>query len=101
MQIATSHTADEITFFKRVLDEMFDVNNTQSAEIMAVTSFQAMKLNKNPTSSQTQRATQGEGTQTIGAGLTKQGAEECLEAFVMEGWLDKSPWVSCIATIPG
>ena len=45
-QLATIHTADEIAFVKRVLDKMFDRNNTQRAEIMAVTSIQALKCAK-------------------------------------------------------
>lgn len=81
---------------------MFDTNNTQSAEIMAVTSFQALKLTKNPSTrpdpatQQTDGGTQG--TQTA-AGLTIKGAEECLDAFVAEGWLEKSKdnWFSLSA----
>lgn len=96
VQIATTHTADEIAFFKRVLDEMFDTNNTQSAEVMAVTSFQALKLTKNTTvrAGLTQAP---EGTQsTAAAGLTIKGAEDCLDAFVAEGWLEKSAYVSLL-----
>lgn len=86
-QVATTHTADEIAFLKRVLDHMFDVNNTPSAEIMAISTFDALRLNKNP-SDQTQTQTQ---TQTGGgAGLTKIQAEDALAAFVDEGWLERS-----------
>lgn len=72
---------------------MFDTNNTQSAEVMAVTSFQALKLTKAPAvrAGLTQAS---EGTQSAtAAGLTIKGAEDCLDAFVAEGWLEKSPYV--------
>lgn len=72
---------------------MFDTNNTQSAEIMAVTSFQALKLTKNPTARVgLTQASQGTQSATP-AGLTIKGAEDCLDAFVAEGWLEKSPYV--------
>lgn len=78
---------------------MFDTNNTQSAEVMAVTSFQALKLTKNTTA----RAglTQApEGTQSAAAaGLTIKGAEDCLDAFVAEGWLEKSAYVSLLPVL--
>ncbi|KAI5853052.1 Nse1 non-SMC component of SMC5-6 complex-domain-containing protein [Morchella snyderi] len=86
MQLATTHSADEIAFFKRVLDYMFDTNNTPAAEIMAVSDFDALSLNKNP------HATEG-GTQSQSqaqSGFTKPQAEKALTAFVEEGWLEKS-----------
>ncbi|EWC44221.1 hypothetical protein DRE_06966 [Drechslerella stenobrocha 248] len=98
IRLATTHTADEISYFKRLLDDMFDANNTAHAEIMAIKSMRAISLNKNPPSERENRvvATQGaageETTQVIagaGFGLTKQEAEDCLARFVNEGWLER------------
>ncbi|KAJ6262847.1 hypothetical protein Dda_1404 [Drechslerella dactyloides] len=98
IRLATTHTPDEISFFKRLLDDMFDVNNTIHAEIMAIKGMRAISLNKNPPSERENRvvATQGangeETTQVIagaGIGLTKSEAEDCLARFVNEGWLER------------
>ncbi|KAH8154318.1 uncharacterized protein LAJ45_02086 [Morchella importuna] len=84
-QLATTHSADEIAFFKRVLDYMFDTNNTPAAEIMAVSDFDALRLNKNPHAAEgTQSQSQAQ------SGLTKIQAEEALAGFVEEGWLERS-----------
>ncbi|KAK6357853.1 hypothetical protein TWF730_007210 [Orbilia blumenaviensis] len=98
IRFATTHTPDEISYFKRLLDEMFDTSNTIYGEIMAVKSMRAISLNKNPPSERENRevvvegANGEEGRQTIagaGVGLTKQEAEDCLTRFVDEGWLER------------
>ena len=81
---ATQHTADEIAFFRRLLDAMFETNNTPRAEVLAVRYYDAIHLNKNSV------AEEGETKATHGAGLTLKGAEEALAKFVEEGWLEKS-----------
>lgn len=83
-QMATVHTPDEIAFVKRVLDAMFDTYNTQRAEVMAVTSMQALKLAKGD------RERRESGGQSQSQGLTMAQAEKVLEALVDEGWFDKS-----------
>ncbi|TKA63662.1 hypothetical protein B0A49_10048 [Cryomyces minteri] len=87
-QLATLHTADEIAFLKRVLDAMFETNNTALREVMAVTSMQALQLHKNPSAGQTQNggATQG----STGPGLTMAQAEKMLKDLVEEGWFELS-----------
>jgi hypothetical protein len=86
IQGATHHTPDEIAFFRRLLDAMFETNNTRRAEVFAVKENDALHLNKNPP---------GEGEASTG-GLTHKTAEEALARFVEEGWLEKSrysiPW---------
>ncbi|KAF3082002.1 hypothetical protein TWF569_001082 [Orbilia oligospora] len=98
IRFATTHTPDEISYFKRLLDEMFDTSNTIYAEIMAVKSMRAISLNKNPPSERenqeviVENANGEEERQTIagaGIGLTKQEAEDCLTRFVDEGWLER------------
>ncbi|KAF2147833.1 DNA repair protein Nse1 [Myriangium duriaei CBS 260.36] len=81
-QLATTHTPDEIGFVKRVLDAMFETNNTRRTEVLAVTSMQALAL------SRPQQQSNGESsTQSAQQGLTKTEAERCLESLVAEGWL--------------
>lgn len=81
---ATGHSADEIAYFRRLLDAMFDVNNTRKAEVFAVRVNDAIHLNKNPP--RPEGDTEGPG----GGGLTLKAAEEALENFVREGWLERS-----------
>lgn len=89
-QLATSHSADEISFLKRVLDAMFETNNTPRREVMAVTSMQATHLAKPPAEqrgeTQNGSATQGSG----GAGITLSQAERMMNVMVEEGWFEKS-----------
>ncbi len=89
-QLATTHSPDEIAFLKRLLDAMFETHNTRRAEVMAITSTQAIQLHKAPegTRRETQNggATQGSG----GLGLTMVQAEKVLKGLVDEGWLERS-----------
>ena len=88
-QLATIHTADEISYLKRLLDAMFETYNTSRHEIMAVTSMQAVGLAKVPAD---RRATQN-GTETQGStgqSLTLMQAEKMLKILVEEGWFEKS-----------
>lgn len=81
---------------------MFETNNQYKAEVMAVSSNEALNLNKNPRVQATQ-ATQADGgedgEQTAqtgegqGPGLTMKQAQEALEMFVDEEWLRKSRYV--------
>ena len=119
VQVATTHSAEEIAFFRRLLDCMFETNNTPRLELCAVRSMDAVKLHKprpgdllllplpsqlesggggggggsdpdaGPSSSTQQAATQQATTST--AGLSMKEAELALRAFVTEGWLELSP----------
>ncbi|KAG8530098.1 uncharacterized protein KY384_005580 [Bacidia gigantensis] len=88
-QLATTHSADEISFLKRVLDAIFETNNTRRHEVMAISSMQAVKLAKAPSdrrTSQNGAETQG----SSGQGLTLVQAEKMLKTVVEEGWFEKS-----------
>lgn len=95
-QLATSYTADEISYLKRVLDFMFESNNTARKEIMAITSMDAVRLAKAPNDANSSR----EGQQTGSAAVTTQGssgqsltmmqAQKMLDNLVVEGWFEKS-----------
>ncbi|KAI4213195.1 MAG: hypothetical protein LQ351_004141 [Letrouitia transgressa] len=89
IQLATTHSPDEISFLKRVLDAMFETYNTPRHEVMAITSMQAVKLHKSPDD---RRETQnGSTTQgSSGQGLKVSEAEKMLKTLVDEGWFEKS-----------
>ncbi|KAJ9659873.1 hypothetical protein H2201_007131 [Coniosporium apollinis] len=87
-QLATTHSADEIAFVKRVLDAMFETNNTSRAEVMAVAGMQALRLCKPAGARQS-----GANGQTPGGpsgGVTMGQAEAVLAGMVEEGWFEKS-----------
>ncbi|KAL9128348.1 MAG: hypothetical protein Q9217_002952 [Psora testacea] len=88
-QLATIHTADEISYLKRLLDAMFDTYNTPRHEVMAVTSMQAVglaKLSGDRRATQNDVETQG----SAGQSLTLVQAEKMLKTLVEEGWFEKS-----------
>lgn len=99
-QLATSYTADEISYLKRVLDFMFENNNTARKEIMAITSMDAVRLAKAPndsssTSRESQQQTGSAALTTTtqgssGQSLTMVQAQKMLENLVVEGWFEKS-----------
>ena len=90
-QMATVHSADEIAFVKRVLDCMFETNNTRKREVMAVTSWQALELNKVPDSDRRESgaATQQD-TQPQNASIPMNQAEKVLRLLVSESWFELS-----------
>ena len=89
-QLATTHSADEISFLKRVLDAMFETYNTSRHEVMAITSMQAVRLHKAPAEDrgETQNGSVTQGS--AGSGLTMIQAEKMLKNLVEEGWFEKS-----------
>ena len=89
-QLATIHSADEISFLKRVLDAMFETHNTQRQEVMAITSMQAIGLSKPPNEDrgETQNGSTTQGS--AGQGITMMQAEKMLKTLVEEGWFEKS-----------
>lgn len=91
-QLATIYTADEIGFIKRLLDAMFETNNTRLSEAMVVSGMQATQLARvssadaNRRQSGTQQQTQGGAAQS----LSMSQAETILQQLVEDGWLEKS-----------
>ncbi|OTA35405.1 hypothetical protein BTJ68_03205 [Hortaea werneckii EXF-2000] len=82
---------EEIAFVKRVLDAMFETYNTPRAEIMAITSMQALKLAKAPAE---ERRREGQGTQQAtqpaNTSIRMADAENILSLLVDEGWFQLS-----------
>lgn len=104
-QLATSYTADEIGYLKRVLDFMFETNNTARKEIMAITSMDAVRLAKAPNNDSSRESQQTGSSSTAPAAaaaaaavtqgssaqsLTMVQAQKMLDNLVVEGWLEKS-----------
>jgi hypothetical protein len=94
-QMATVHSADEIAFVKRVLDCMFETNNTRRAEVMAVSAREALYLhkvqdgNRRESGAATQE-TQTQGANSQNASITMAQAEKTLKLLVSESWLEQS-----------
>lgn len=93
-QLATTYTADEIAFVKRVLDAMFDTYNTRRSEAMVVSAMQAVQLAKASSGDANRRESSGAATQQTQGGaaqsLTMTQAESVMNRLVDEGWFEKS-----------
>ncbi|KAI9720155.1 MAG: hypothetical protein M1828_005801 [Chrysothrix sp. TS-e1954] len=88
-QLATTHTAEEIAFLQRVLDDMFEKYNTPTREVMGITSIQALQV-KNSRGRESRASGAGVDTQTsASSGLTGKEAERMLKSLVDEGWFEK------------
>jgi hypothetical protein len=88
-QLATTYTADEIIYVKKLLDAMFDGrNNKGRKEAMCLSAIDAIKLGKMP---EKRRETQTENaTQSTAGMLGPKDAEATLNKLLAEGWLEKS-----------
>lgn len=76
-QIATIKSPDELLYIRRLLDAMFEKNNSIRREVMAIRSMQA--LEKEIRKGNTEK------------GLTQSEAEKLLATLEREKWLEKSP----------
>lgn len=85
-QLATVRSQDEIAYIRRLLDAMFETYNTERAEIMAVTSMQALKVTRVNRASMAadEEPTQG------GAAIPNSQAERLLASLIVEGWFERS-----------
>lgn len=91
-QLATTHTADEISFVKRLLDAIFDTYNKPRLELMCLTEDQALKLSR-PSPPRNGRVSLGEAGASQAAtdkGLKHSEVLALLASLVAEGWLEKS-----------
>lgn len=92
-QLATTHTADEIAFVKRVIDAMFEKYNTPRMEALCLDEMQANKL-RAPPRPDNEHEELGDGeeqTQTqVSKGLKSSEVESMMRSMVDEGWFDRS-----------
>ncbi|KAJ5774878.1 hypothetical protein N7457_009774 [Penicillium paradoxum] len=90
-QLATTYSPDEIAFVKRLLDYMFDTNNTRLFEGMAASQMQAVGLHKAPSSGRLSTSNDSTQTQTAAVqSLRMTQAETLIIRLIEEGWLQKS-----------
>jgi hypothetical protein len=104
-QLATTHSADEVAFIRRVLDAMFETYNTPEREVMAIKLTQGLALSRAATATttttartsmggnaetQTNGATQGGAAAAASKGLTKDQAQDVLDKLVADGWFARS-----------
>ncbi|KAK4938514.1 hypothetical protein LTR10_021046 [Elasticomyces elasticus] len=87
-QLATTYSADEIVYLKKLLDAMFDgQNNKGKREAMCLSGIEAIQVGR----SQSRRETQnGNATQSSAGMLGARDAEVMLTKLLEEGWLEKS-----------
>ncbi|KAI1618692.1 Nse1 non-SMC component of SMC5-6 complex-domain-containing protein [Exophiala viscosa] len=87
-QLATTYSADEIVYLKKLLDAMFDgQNNKGKREAMCLSGIEAIQVGR----SQSRRETQnGNATQSTAGMLAARDAEAMLTKLLEEGWLEKS-----------
>ena len=84
-----------MSFIKRVLDCMFETNNTSGKELCAASGMQAVRLAKG----ERRRSGAGAESQNQQGQLTGPQAENILKALVDEGWFERSKkgWYSLSA----
>lgn len=76
-QQATLRSPDELLYIKRLLDTIFETNNSRRKEVMAITSMQALEIQIRKGNSD--------------KGLTQTEAEALLSSLEKENWLERSP----------
>ena len=91
----TTYTADEQAYIRRVLDAIFETNNTPRAEVMAVKGMQAVRLHRAPQQQHqdqvsTQDANAGEWQNRQAQTIPMAQAEKLLARLAEEGWLERS-----------
>lgn len=85
-QLATTYSADEIAFIKKLLDAMFETNNRGRTEAMCISGIEVMNLLRKSG----RRETQNGETQNSQLKLTGSAVEELMSKLEAEGWLEKS-----------
>ncbi|KAI5301912.1 hypothetical protein KEM56_001230, partial [Ascosphaera pollenicola] len=86
-QLATTYSPDEISFIKRVLDMMFDTNNTSRQELMAVSSINISNLAKVSAEDRRDSVSQNAGAVQS---LTMTAAESVAQSLVQQGWFEQT-----------
>lgn len=111
-QMATMHSPDEIAYVKRLLDAMFEGNNSVEKEVMAVHAVQARALarvsgggggghgddggrsgrdyHNDNGDTQFSWNQHNNSSSSNNSSLTQSQAEKVLEAMELEGWFEKS-----------
>ncbi|KAH0837090.1 Nse1 non-SMC component of SMC5-6 complex family protein [Fonsecaea pedrosoi] len=89
-QLATTYTADEIVYVKKLLDAMFDgQNNRGKREAMCISGIDAIQVGRTPLRRQASEENEN-GAQSSAGMLGAKDAENMLHRMQSEGWLEKS-----------
>ncbi|KAI4692827.1 uncharacterized protein J4E88_001195 [Alternaria novae-zelandiae] len=98
-QFATTFSANEIAYIRRVLDQMFETNNTNIREVMAVKHTEASQLartsrrNRQSQANSRQSQINGDADDTQASadtGITIAEADQVLETLVSQAFFQKS-----------
>ena len=92
-QLATRFSASEIAYIRRLLDAMFETNNTPTRETMAVKQTEASQLARPRRNRQSQAAAIADEdgqSQAADAGITMGEADAVLGTLVADGFLQLS-----------
>lgn len=92
-QLATKFSASEIAYIRRVLDRMFETNNTPTRPVMALKHTEASQLARSRRNRQSQlngNPDDAEATQAADPGISIQEADEVLDALVSEAFFQRS-----------
>ena len=93
-QLATRFSPSEIAFIRRMLDHMFETNNTHTRQVMALRHNEASQLARNlrrNRQSQINGPDDAADSQAADQGITIQEADAVLDALVHDGFFEKSP----------
>ena len=90
-QLATKFSASEIAYIRRLLDYMFETNNTHTREVMAIKHTEASQLARIRRARQSQVNGEEAESQAQDAGISIQEADEVLITLQNEGFFQKSP----------
>ncbi|KIY00751.1 uncharacterized protein Z520_03416 [Fonsecaea multimorphosa CBS 102226] len=89
-QLATTYTADELVYVKKLLDAIFDgQNNKGKREAMCISGIDAIQVGRAPLRRQTSDGNEN-ATQASAGVLGAKDAENMLHRLLDEGWLEKS-----------
>jgi hypothetical protein len=90
-QLATKFSASEIAYIRRLLDYMFETNNTQTREVMAIKHTEASQLARPSRRNRQSQINNGEDSQAAAdTGISIQEADEVLIALQNEAFFQKS-----------
>ncbi|KAH8732184.1 Nse1 non-SMC component of SMC5-6 complex-domain-containing protein [Phaeosphaeriaceae sp. PMI808] len=92
-QLATKFSASEIAYIRRLLDYMFETNNTHTREVMAIKHTEASQLarpSRRNRQSQFSGHNDGGSSQAADAGISIQEADEVLSTLQNDGFFQKS-----------
>jgi hypothetical protein len=90
-QFATKFSAGEIAYVRRLLDYMFDTNNTHAREVMAIKHTDASNLARVRRNRQSQANGDAEDSQPSDPGISIAEADDVLAALLQHSFFQKSP----------